>query len=302
MAGLTLAAVALRRNVLVLGALLCSLGLAVGCSLPAPPQRQPSQQKGQGPGGRQQQLALTPEQELELGKRAYQKVLKEYQGRVLAKDSPETTRVRRVSQRIIETTKIRPLLKEINLDVDKYRFAWEENVVREQQVNAFCLPAGKIIVFTGLLQFVGQDDDELATVLAHEIAHALAHHSSERIAREEKGGGSFLRNLAFSREQEAEADHIGVFLMTFAGYNPTAAVRFWTRMTRQGGSSKPELLSDHPSSAHRVAALRAWVPRARAAKQAFDQGRVVGLPQPLLARHVRPTGNEFSTTRGRDLP
>ena len=175
-------------------------------------------------------------------------------------------------------------------------------------MNAFCLPGGKVAVFTGLFKVTGENDDFLAVVLGHEIAHALAHHASERLYREDmtgaalrvvttRGGmnslnaeeqhkllgllaaGSGFSTLAFDRWQESEADHIGVFLMTFAGYNPAAAVEFWGRMSQAtGGARLPEIFSDHPSDARRVAQLRVWADQARAAKQAFDEGRVAPGP------------------------
>src|SRR5205823_3103671 len=131
--------------------------------------------------------------------------------------------------RVVRAANIAPLRREIRLRMEGYRFEWEVNVVRDRKVNAFCLPAGKICVFTGILG-VAQDDDQLATVLSHEIAHALAHHASERLAQERtRGAAGVFSKLSYGRMQESEADHIGIFLMTFAGYNPEAAVRFWER-------------------------------------------------------------------------
>jgi predicted Zn-dependent protease len=242
-----------------------------GCEQPGP------QGGGEGPGRRQQQLALSPKQELELGRRAFQEVLSEYRGRILPEDDPQTVKVRRVAGRITRAAEIEPLQREINLHVRGYRFEWEARVVRDKQANAFCLPAGKIVVFTGILP-VAKTEGQLATVLAHEIAHALAHHSSERLALEKAQGGGVLRKLSFNRAQELEADHIGVFLMTFAGYDPDEAVTFWERMMQRAageGRQKPEILSDHPSDAHRIQQLRAWVPWARAAKKAYDAGNVL---------------------------
>jgi metalloendopeptidase OMA1, mitochondrial len=156
------------------------------------------------------------------------------------------------------------------------------HVLDTPKINAFCLPGGKMIVFLGLLQVV-QNDDQLATVLSHETAHALAHHVSERIANEQGGGGALalLRGKAFDRAQEAEADHIGIFLMTFAGYRPEEAVRFWERMEQisAGQPHLPEILSDHPSDEHRLRNIESWVPRALAAKRAFDEGRIEPAPQ-----------------------
>src|SRR5262249_4449638 len=149
----------------------------------------------------------------------------------------EVRRVREVTERIKKAAAIEPLQDEINLNLKGYHFDWEVNVVQDRKINAFCLPGGKVIVYTGILQVV-ENDDQLATVLAHEIAHALAHHGSERIAREQRqgtGGLAMLAGLSYDRMQESEADHIGVFLMTFAGYDPRQAILFWFRMEQATG-------------------------------------------------------------------
>jgi predicted Zn-dependent protease len=251
-----------------------------------------------GPGGRAQQRALSPEQELELGRQANEQVLSKarQQGTLLPSTSEEVQRVRRVGARIQEVIKVEPLMREINLDVDKYRWEWTYNVIESNQVNAFCLPAGYVVVFTGLLQ-LATTDDELATVMGHEIAHALAHHASERLAREgvldkakemagrilgQKvvallgGAAGKLYSLSFSRRQESEADHIGLFLMTFAGYDPDQAITFWQKMEEQSARTgrPPEILSTHPSDAHRIQQLRRWIPHAKAAFQAWGPSTV----------------------------
>jgi metalloendopeptidase OMA1, mitochondrial len=228
---------------------------------------------GEGPGHREQPLALSPRQELQVGRRAYADVMEEYRGRVVPDHHPDMQRVDRIVARLRSAAEIEPLQREIHLRVQGYAFEWQTTVVQDRQVNAFCLPAGKIFVFTGILP-VAESDDQLATVLAHEMAHALAHHGSERIAREQSGGGRLTR-LKYDRFQESEADHIGVFLMTFAGYDPNQAVAFWQRMERlSGGREPPEFLSDHPGHETRVQQIREWVPKSRAAKQAYDQGRI----------------------------
>ena len=252
-----------------------------------------------GPGHRSQTLALTPQQELALGRQAYQEVLGKSH---VVRSGPQVDRVRRVGRRIQEAVAIEPLQHEINLRLQGYTFEWEFNVLESDQINAFCLPGGKVAVFTGLLT-VAQNDDQLAVVLGHEIAHALAHHASERIARQQMiqhaadvaaggmGGsdparhrqligllaaGAQVGSLAYERRQETEADHIGLFLMTFAGYDPDQAVAFWERMQQAAGSHghTPEILSDHPSDAKRIAELRQWAPRAKGGKKAFDEGHV----------------------------
>jgi predicted Zn-dependent protease len=255
-------------------------------------------------------LGLSPEQEYQLGVRAWQEILAQAREQdALVTDPRVVERVREVGQRIAfvatSGSKVSRLLRrEINLNLEGYKFDWEFAVLRSDQVNAFCLPAGKVAVFSGMLRFVDENferpDDALATVVGHEIAHALAHHSSERVFQEYGPGfaverlpnhsgdpgerrrlhgvmaaGAGLGGKAYQRAQESEADHIGVFLMTFAGYNPAAAVQFWEGMSRRGAVGLPEIFSDHPSDARRVAQLRMWAEQARAGKQAVEQGNVV---------------------------
>jgi predicted Zn-dependent protease len=238
-------------------------------------------QTGQGPAHRPQRLALTPEQELSLGRQAYQEVLRKFHA---VHDGPDVERIRQVGGRIVQAAEIEPLQREINLNLRDYRYEWEFNQLESKQVNAFCLPGGKVAVFTGLLPVV-ENDDQLATVMSHEIAHALAHHASERIARAQMykhainaatgtlgsldpeqrrrligllGAGAEARVLAYDRQQESEADHIGIFLMTFAGYDPEQALRFWQRMEQISARRPhpPEILSDHPSDEHRMLKIR----------------------------------------------
>ena len=151
--------------------------------------------------------------------------------------------------------------REINLRTG-YRFEWEVHVFSSPQINAFCLPGGKIGVFTGILKVVA-NDDQLATVLSHEIAHALAHHTSERIANREMNRGTWglIRNRAFDREEESEADHIGLHYMARAGYNPESAVQFWERFsTAMGGkSSTPAFLRTHPVDSVRIADIKKYL-------------------------------------------
>jgi predicted Zn-dependent protease len=279
------------------------LAAAVGCA----PVGEPG--GGEGPGHRRQALALSPEQEYRIGVRAWKEVLDEArQKNAIVTDSRVVSRVRSVGQRIADVATSnsqmsRLLRREINLHSEGYRYDWEFAVLASDQANAFCLPGGKVAVYTAMLRFIDRHferpDDTLATVLGHEIAHALAHHASERLYREqgyaraleildgqaaadtgERRGvwgvlAAGLGGKAYERAQESEADHIGVFLMTFAGYDPGAAVQFWEGMARRDGGQLPEIFSDHPSDARRVAQLRQWAEQARAGKRAFDQGNVV---------------------------
>ncbi|HWG44807.1 MAG TPA: M48 family metalloprotease [Gemmataceae bacterium] len=241
-----------------------------GCNPQAGPQ-------GQGPGHRQQYLALSPQEEYSLGVKAYKQILAQAKEKnaLLPTDDRTVQRVRRVGKRIEKAVQIEPLQREINLHLKGYHFDWEYNVIRSREVNAFCLPGGKVAVYSGLLRIV-ENDDQLATVLSHEIAHALAHHSNERLSRyKETGKIGWFFNKAYDRQQESEADHIGLFLMTFADYDPDQAVVFWQRMRQaQAGGELPEILSDHPSDLHRIKQMRAWVPQAKAAKVAFDHHRI----------------------------
>ena len=172
-------------------------------------------------------------------------------------------------------------------------YQWEAKVIDgAKTVNAWCMPGGKIAVYSGIFQ-LAQTDQELAVVLGHETAHALAHHSAERLSRMEVmqlgeqgilaavgaknpnavqtvgaalGIGSQLGvELPFSRQQEQEADHIGLILMAKAGYDPSVAVDFWQKMVAYSkGKEPPAFLSDHPSSESRVADIQKELPEARA--------------------------------------
>ena len=211
-----------RCSLLLMAALLSAATLpGIGCG----------PQGGEGPAHRPQTLALTPEQEYELGVKAYKEVLSKAH---VVRSGPDVERIREIGGRIARAAEIEPLQREINLHLQGYRFDWEFNLLESKQVNAFCLPGGKVAVFTGLLP-VAENDDELATVMSHEIAHALAHHASERIARAQMyehavnavngvmgnldpenrerligllGAGASVRSMAYDRQQESEADHI----------------------------------------------------------------------------------------------
>ena len=171
--------------------------------------------------------------------------------------------------------------------LDNYQ--WEFNLVASSEVNAWCLPGGKIVVYSGIMPLVMNDTD-LAVVMGHEIAHAVLKHGNERMSQQllvNYGGqalsillsskpaetqqlfnsafgiGSTLSVLAFSRKQESEADESGLYYMATAGYNPGAAVTFWERMEAQGGgSSTPVFLSTHPSDAQRIQDIKDKLPTA----------------------------------------
>jgi len=166
--------------------------------------------------------------------------------------------------------------------LDDYR--WEYKLVSDKEINAWCLPGGKIVVYTGLLP-VSQTETGLAVVLGHEVAHALLNHGQQRMSAgvlQQVGavavgvltnseammaaygvGSTVLGTLPFSRDHESEADHYGLILMAIAGYNPSEAVPFWQRMARAGGGGSIEFLSTHPSSSTRIRQLQGWIPEAK---------------------------------------
>ena len=179
--------------------------------------------------------------------------------------------------------------------LDDYK--WEYKLVENKEVNAWCMPGGKIVVYSGILP-ITRDEAGLATVLGHEVSHALANHGQQRMSAgllQQLGGAGLAvatggksaetQQLAmtaygaatqyggllpFSRSHESEADKIGLTLMAIAGYNPDQAVAFWTRMSaNSGGKAPPEFMSTHPSDATRIAQIKALIPQAKAEAAKF---------------------------------
>jgi predicted Zn-dependent protease len=222
---------------------------------------------------RTERVALSDEQQTQLGDQQYAKTLQQYRADIISSGA-EYAQVQRVARRI-----------EVVAGRDKPAFNWKVTLLRKNEANAYCLPGGKIVVYTGILPVTG-NDAALATVLGHEVAHATAEHAAERIEREHltrvaaaiiAGGvaftpGQYVRvaallgaadTLPFSRKQESEADHIGLVYMARAGYDPRQAVAFWERMQRASkGKAPPEFLSDHPSDEHRIERIKEWLPEA----------------------------------------
>lgn len=216
---------------------------------------------------------LTSEaQEAELGDQAYQQVLAEEQ---VSNDSRLNALVQRVGERIAATT-------------GKSDYKWEFKLLQSDQKNAFCLPGGKVAVYTGILP-IAQTEAGLAVILGHEVAHATLRHAGQRITlmlgtqlgyealqymlSDESStkrnillgalgiGTQVGVQLPFSREMEAQADETGLTYTAKAGYDPNEAPRLWQRMAQSGGSQPPAFLSDHPSNSSREEALREEVPK-----------------------------------------
>ena len=203
-----------------------------------------------------------------------------------SKDTTKTAMVKRCGKRI--QLAVEEYCRTNNVSLEDYK--WEFNLVEDDTVNAWCMPGGRVVVYTGLLP-VAQDENGLAVVMGHEIAHAIAKHGSERMSQGlivELGGlaisqatkqypdetrNLFMKSygagtqvgvlLPYSRKHEAEADHMGLIFMAMAGYDPHAAVPFWQRMAEmKQGQAPPEILSTHPSDEKRIENLKALIPEA----------------------------------------
>jgi len=228
--------------------------------------------------GRSQLIMINHSQELALGFQSAQEVLKTEK---VSRDPQKNSMVKRIGERIAQVANNQyPIAKS---------FTWEFFVIdNDAEANAFCLPGGKVFVYTGLFKYAA-NDDELAAVMGHEIGHALARHGAERMSRGQlaQTGGQVLgavmqgrgnpQNTAMvmqafgigtqlgvmlphSRIQEYEADHIGLVLAAKSGYNPQAALNFWEKFARDG-KTPPEYLSTHPAPANRIQKIRSLLPQ-----------------------------------------
>jgi len=277
---------------LIIGLVLAGLVLVRGCQ--------------SGPFDRPQIVGMSPKDEVALGAQAYREVLA--QERVLA-SGPLVDAVQRITTNLARATNEARFLEATRLK--RNDFPWEVRVVVSDQVNAFCLPGGKMVVYTGILP-VARTEAGLAVIMGHEIAHALAHHGAERMAQQQLAqiaqvtagtsiegltpsqrtavmaaigvGTQFGVLLPFSRSHESEADRVGLYLMAVAGYDPAEAPRFWERMMalERGKGRPPEFLSTHPATERRVRDLERWQPEARALYA--ESSPAAGADRPLPSR------------------
>jgi predicted Zn-dependent protease len=232
------------------------------------------------------QLKLFPESVLQ------EQALAEYRSflstnKVLSENvNKDAEMVRRVGLRISKAITDYYTAKGLAKELENYK--WEFNLVDSKDVNAWCMPGGKVVVYTGLLP-ITQNEAALAVVMGHEIAHAVTHHGNERISQvalaqgfeiagniftsgNQKANGIFNNIFAptaqvgvllpNSRKQELEADRYGLNFAAMAGYNPNEAIPFWTRMSQAGGQKPPEFLATHPSDETRIAKLKEYMPEA----------------------------------------
>jgi predicted Zn-dependent protease len=229
-------------------------------------------------GGERKQLLLVSSQELDqVAAQGYAKIKAEAAAKgTLNQDRALLARVNAIAARL------EPQTRAFRADAPGWK--WEVNVITSDQVNAFCMPGGKIMVYTGLARQLNITDDELAVVVAHEMAHALREHSREQVsqamaAQTVIGLGAALLGLGqgsaelantgyealiaskFSRTDESEADRVGLELMARAGYDPRAGVTLWQKMIKaNSGGQPPAFLSSHPTEASRVQAIQALLP------------------------------------------
>lgn len=231
------------------------------------------------------QLSLIPASEINaLSFQQYGEFLKQNK---LSEDKEAVAMVKRVGVNIQKA--VEAYFTQNNMMNQLQGYQWEFNLVESNEINAWCMPGGKVVVYTGILPLT-KDETGLAVVMGHEIAHAIAQHGAERMSQSllQQLGGMALsvalqnepettRNiflaaygvgstvgvmLPFSRTHESEADRLGLIFMAMAGYNPEAAVDFWTRMSQSGGAKMPEWLSTHPSDETRIADIKKHLPEA----------------------------------------
>lgn len=235
--------------------------------------------------GRKQHILVSDEEVLSLSKQEYTNYMKTAK---VSTNATNTAMVKRVGQRLANA--VETYLREHNQAGEIKNYSWEFNLVQDNSANAFCMPGGKIVVYEGLLP-ITQNENALAIVLGHEIAHAVAKHSAEQMSKEIKNQygteilgqvlnaagvsssttqlaqiltkkGLQFRSLKYSRDHESEADRMGLIFAAMAGYDPNVAVSFWERMSQGGNSNRSDVFRDHPSDAKRIAAIKQELPEA----------------------------------------
>lgn len=229
------------------------------------------------------QLNIIPDSELNsMSFSQYDEFIKAHK---LSDNAEQTATVKRVGEKIQGA--VTQYMTDQGMSARLKGYAWEFNLVEDSLVNAWCMPGGKVVVYTGILPYT-QNESGLAVVMGHEIAHAIAEHGNERMSqgliaqfggialakalenKPEQTQNLFLTAfgvgaqigvlLPYSRLQESEADHLGLIFMAMAGYDPNGAVAFWERMASGGGGGTPEFLSTHPSDQTRINNIKALIP------------------------------------------
>ena len=234
--------------------------------------------------GRKQVHLLPESQMVAMSLTNYDEFIKSH---TLSKDTAKTAMVKRAGKNI--SVAVASFLKSKGKESLVKDYAWEFNLVEENVPNAWCMPGGKVVVYSGILPFT-KDETGLAVVMGHEIAHAVARHGNERMSqgllvqfggmaldvalqdKPEETKALFMQAygvgaqvgvlLPYSRLHESEADKLGLVFMAMAGYDPHEAIKFWERMAKAGGQKPPEILSTHPADETRIADLKAYLPEA----------------------------------------
>lgn len=254
----------MKKLLKLIPALLMSAVLSVSCI-------STTTEAGLAGNNRSQLLIFSTEMVEESSKQSYEEVIAEAKAAgTLNKNAAQVKRVKTISNRLIAQAKV--------FRADSASWDWQVNVITDSTINAWCLPGGRIVVYTGIINTLSLTDEELAAVIGHEISHALREHSREQMSRQvvtelgmiaiknilrvdETGGelidlgADLLLTLPFSRSQETEADTYGTELMARAGYNPYAAANVWKKMNSLTTSITPEFLSTHPSNDSRITNL-----------------------------------------------
>ncbi|AIM37289.1 peptidase M48 [Sphingobacterium sp. ML3W] len=232
--------------------------------------------------GRKQLSLVSDSQIQEQAASSYKQFLNSSKTRVITGTS-QATMVKKVGNKL--AIAVNQYLTQQGI-ADQFNFNWEFNLVQSDEINAWCMPGGKVAIYTGILP-VTQNETGLATVMGHEIAHAIARHSMEQMSRQYAtqalgnvlgvatsgssyagivnaayGIGGQLTSLKYSRGNESEADRMGLVIMAMAGYNPSEAVKFWERMSSGSTKGNPEFLSTHPSDARRISDIQKLLPEA----------------------------------------
>lgn len=248
--------------------------------------------------GRTQMVDTTMDQEVALGLQGFQQILAESQ---VVREGEAVNEVREVARRLIEAG---PKLEQhlattrgVSAVTPWDQFEWEVAVIDSEQANAFCLPGGKMAVYTGILP-IAQNDDALSAIMGHEIAHAILRHGAERMAQQKLVqigavaagmstsdmdprqrqmlmaaigvGTQYGVMLPFSRNHESEADYVGLMLASAACFNPAESIGLWQRMgANSAGKAPPEFMSTHPSSDTRIQQLQGWMDEANQIRAQF---------------------------------
>lgn len=248
--------------------------------------------------GRTQMVDTTMDQEVALGLQGFQQILAESQ---VVREGEAVNEVREVARRLID---VGPKLEQhlsstrgVPAVAPWAQFEWEVAVIESDQANAFCLPGGKMAVYTGILP-IAQNDDALAAIMGHEIAHAILRHGAERMAQQKLVqigsvaagmstsdmdprqrqmvmaaigvGTQYGVMLPFSRKHESEADYVGLMLASAACFNPAESIGLWQRMgANSAGKAPPEFMSTHPSSDTRIQQLQGWMDEANQIRAQF---------------------------------